>query len=155
MHPLDWVEAVGVVIATLPPVAFARAIGVPCPRCRRPCPARPTGREAAELAPATLNWVPVAAPGDRVASVVQALSALPDEYDNMWRLADAQYMSDEQMDDPLLEPGHAQPPADGAGGRPVVADPRVLLLNDVALSDAQLEQHRVRIARRSRRHRGG
>ena len=65
----------------------------------------PHGREAAELAPATLNWVPVGAPADRTASVVQALSALPDEYDNMWRLADSQYMSNEQMEDPRWNRG--------------------------------------------------
>jgi len=52
-----------------------------------------------------LNWVPVAAPADQVASVVQALSALPDEWDNLWRLAEAQYMSDRQMDDPLWNRG--------------------------------------------------
>jgi hypothetical protein len=57
------------------------------------------------LAPATLNWVPVAAPADQTASVVQALSALPDEWDNLWRLAGAQYMSDRQMDDPLWNRG--------------------------------------------------
>jgi hypothetical protein len=33
-------------------------------------------------------------------SVVQALSALPDEWANLWRLADVQYMSDRAMDDP-------------------------------------------------------
>lgn len=100
VHPLDWVEAVGVVIAVIPPVAFARAIGEPLPALGAPQPGAPHGREAVELAPATLNWVPVAAPADRTASVVQALSALPDEYDNMWRLAESQYMSNEQMDDP-------------------------------------------------------
>lgn len=105
VHPLDWVEAVGVVIATIPPVAFARAIGAPLPSLPTPVPGAPHGREAAELAPATLNWVPVAAPADRTASVVQALSALPDEYDNMWRLADSQYMSNEQMEDPRWNRG--------------------------------------------------
>ncbi len=105
VHPLDWVEAVGVVIATVPPVAFARAIGRPVPGLPAPTPGAPHGREAAELAPATLNWVPVAAPADHVASVVQALSALPDEYDNMWRLAEAQYMSNEQMEDPRWSRG--------------------------------------------------
>jgi len=105
MHPLDWVEIVGVVIATIPPVAFARAAGVALPGLPAPIDGEPTGREAAELAPAKLNWVPVAAPADKVASVVQALSALPDEWDNLWRLAGAQYMSDRQMDDPLWNRG--------------------------------------------------
>lgn len=105
VHPLDWVEAVGVVIAVLPPVAFARAIGDPLPALPSAGEGRPHGREAVELAPARLNWVPVAAPADKVASVVQALSALPDEWDNLWRLAEAQYMSDRQMDDPLWNRG--------------------------------------------------
>ena len=41
---------------------------------------------------AQLNWVPVAAPADQVAAVVQAYTAVPDEQDNTWRMADAQYM---------------------------------------------------------------
>jgi len=105
MHPLEWVEIVGVVIATLPPIAFARGIGISVPDFPSPSAGEPTGREAAELAPAKLNWVPVAAPADQTASVVQALSALPDEWDNLWRLAAAQYMSDRQMDDPLWNRG--------------------------------------------------
>jgi len=105
LHPLEWVEIVGVVIAALPPVAFARAIGASIPELPPAVDGPPTGHEAAELAPATLNWVPVAAPADQTASVVQALSALPDEWDNLWRLAEVQYMSDRQMDDPLWNRG--------------------------------------------------
>lgn len=105
MHPLEWVEIVGVVIATVAPVAFARGAGLAPPRIPSPMDGAPHDREAAELAPATLNWVPVAAPADRTASVVQALSALPDEFDNMWRLAGAQYMSDAAMADPRWNRG--------------------------------------------------
>jgi hypothetical protein len=105
LHPLDWVEIVGIVVAVVPPVAFARAAGLSLPSLPAPQPGEPTGREAGELAAATLNWVPVAAPADRVASVVQALSALPDEWDNLWRLAGAQYMSDRQMADPQWNRG--------------------------------------------------
>ncbi len=105
VHPLDWVEVVGVVVASLPPVAFARAIGNPLPNLPEPIAGEPTGHQAAELAPATLNWVPVAAPADRTASVVQALSALPGEWDNLWQLAEAQYMSDVAMADPLWNRG--------------------------------------------------
>ena len=36
---------------------------------------------------------------------MQALSALPDEWDNLWRLAGAQYMSDQQMSDPQWNRG--------------------------------------------------
>ena len=105
MHPLEWIEILGVVIATVPPIAFARAVGLSMPGLPSPIAGEPTGREAEELAPAKLNWVPVAAPADQVASVVQALSALPDEWENLWRLAAAQYMSDRQMDDPLWNRG--------------------------------------------------
>lgn len=105
MHPLEFVEIVGIVVAAIPPIAFARAVGVPLPALPSPKAGDPTGKEAVELAPAKLNWVPVAAPADQVASVVQALSALPDEWDNLWRLAGAQYMSDRQMDDPLWNRG--------------------------------------------------
>lgn len=105
MHPLEWVEVVGIVVATVPAVAFARAVGLPVPELPSPEPGEPHGRVADELSPATLNWVPVAAPADRTASVVQALSALPDEWDNLWQLAAAQYMSDTQMADPLWNRG--------------------------------------------------
>jgi len=89
----------------VPPVAFARAVGAPLPSLPGVVDGSPTGHEAPELAPATLNWVPVAAPADQRASVVQALSALPDEWDNLWRLAGAQYMSDQQMSDPQWNRG--------------------------------------------------
>ena len=105
MHPLEWVEIVGIVVATVPPLAFARAAGRALPEFPPSVAGQPHGREAAELAPATLNWVPVAAPADTTASVVQALSALPGEWDNMWRLAAAQYMSDAQMADPAWNRG--------------------------------------------------
>ena len=105
LDPLEWVEVVGIVVAVVPPVAFARAVGLPLPPLPDAVAGSPTGREAAELAPATLNWVPVAAPADQRASVVQALSALPDEWDNLWRLAGAQYMSDQQMSDPQWNRG--------------------------------------------------
>lgn len=105
MHPLEWVEVVGIVVATVPTVAFARAAGLPAPAIPNAIDGEPHGHEAAELAPATLNWVPVAAPADGTASVVQALSALPDEWDNLWQLASAQYMSDAQMADPLWNRG--------------------------------------------------
>jgi hypothetical protein len=105
LHPLEWVEVVGVVVAALPPVAFARAIGAPLPGMPDPVDGALTGREAHELAPARLNFVPVAAPADQTAAVVQALSALPDEWDNLWQLAEAQYMSDRAMADPLWNRG--------------------------------------------------
>ena len=56
--------------------------------------------------PATLNWVPVAAPADRTAAVVQALSAAPAESENLWRLAAAQYIPLDEMGESDMEPGH-------------------------------------------------
>mgnify|MGYP006325266799 FL=1 len=118
MHPLEWVEIVGIVVATVPPLAFARAAGRALPEFPPSVAGQPHGREAAELAPATLTWVPVAAPADTTASVVQALSALPGEWDNMWRLAAAQYMSDAQMVDPLWNRGTlSRPQMELAAGR--------------------------------------
>ncbi len=118
MHPLEWVEIVGIVVATVPPLAFSRAAGRALPEFPPSVAGQPHGREAAELAPATLNWVPVAAPADTTASVVQALSALPGEWDNMWRLAEAQYMSDAQMVDPLWNRGTlSRPQMELAAGR--------------------------------------
>ncbi|MFM7044818.1 MAG: hypothetical protein ACKOYG_04615 [Ilumatobacteraceae bacterium] len=98
--PLRWVEAVGIVCATLPVVAFARAVGLAQPALPDAVPGQPTGLQARVVEQASLNWVPVAAPADQVAPVVQALSALPSEWANLWQLAAAQYMSDRQMDDP-------------------------------------------------------
>lgn len=105
MSALAWVEVVGVVIATVPVVAFARAVGSDVEPFLRASSGRSKGRVAPDLADADLNWVPVAAPADRTAAVVQALSALPDEFDNLWRLAAAQYMSDRQMEDPAWTRG--------------------------------------------------
>ena len=105
MNALVWVEVVGVVIATVPVVAFARAIGSDLTPFPGADGGSSTGRVAPDLVDATLNWVPVAGPADQTAAVVQALSALPDEWDNLWRLATAQYMSDRQMDDPAWTRG--------------------------------------------------
>lgn len=58
------------------------------------------GRVRSELAAAELNWVPVAAPADRTASVVQAYTALPEEHSRTWRLADAQYIPNLEMVNP-------------------------------------------------------
>jgi hypothetical protein len=101
----EWVEMVGVVIAALAPLTWARAAGRPVPQIPPPQPGSPTGELAGTLQRARLNWVPVAAPADEVASVVQALSAVPAEWHNLWRLAEAQYMSDAQMADPLWNRG--------------------------------------------------
>lgn len=105
LDPLAWVEVVGVVVATIPVVAFGRAIGVSQPRFAVGTSEPPARNVAPLLADAKWNWVPVAVPADTTAAVVQALSALPMEWDNLWQLAGAQYMSDRQMDDPTWNRG--------------------------------------------------
>lgn len=80
--------------------SFRRTVGLTPLPVPTPEPGEPTHQFAPEIAPATLNWVPVAAPADRVASVVQAYTAVPSEHARTWRLADAQYIPDEEMVDP-------------------------------------------------------
>jgi hypothetical protein len=105
LTPAQLTEIVGVVVSVVPVVAFARAVGMTVPELPRPVRGRPTGRFAPEISHARLNWFPVAAPADLRAAVLQALSALPSEDTNLWRLASAQYMSDVQMADPLFTRG--------------------------------------------------
>jgi len=105
VEAVEWVEMVGVVIAAVAPTAFAHAAGLLILDLPTAGDGPPTGLIASPLVSATLNWVPVAAPADQTASVVQALSAVPAEWDNLWRLAEAQYMSDAQMSDPLWNRG--------------------------------------------------
>jgi hypothetical protein len=105
LDPLAAVEVVGIVVAVVPVTGFARALGMEQPQLLAPQPGAPTKLFANELCSATLNWVPVAAPADTRAAVLQALSALPSEDTNLWRLAAAQYMSDAQMADPLFTRG--------------------------------------------------
>jgi len=49
MHPLEWVEVVGIVCAVVPPVAFARAAGLRCRRC-------PTRCRVNRTATSSTNW---------------------------------------------------------------------------------------------------
>ena len=97
---LPFVELCAVVSTVAAVWHFRRNIGAPMPPLPAPEPGEPTGRRPAQLAEARLNWVPVAAPADQVAAVVQAYTGVPDEYDNTWRMADAQYMPQEEMVDP-------------------------------------------------------
>jgi len=52
----------------------------------------PPSRDGPPLVDATMNWVPVTAPADEDPPVVQAFTAVPAEYDMLWRLAAAQYI---------------------------------------------------------------
>lgn len=97
---LPFVELCAIVSTVAAVWHFCRNIGAPVTPLPPAAPGEPTGRRPESLAAAKLNWVPVAAPADEVAAVVQAYTAVPDEYENTWRMARAQYMSDADMVDP-------------------------------------------------------
>lgn len=102
---LEYVELVGLVAVAAAVSSLRRTLGLPGPDL----PAIDTPGLAEgdatrvpppELADAAWNWVPVAAPADTRAAVVQALSAVPSAFDELWHLADAQYIPDAEMVDP-------------------------------------------------------
>jgi hypothetical protein len=98
IDPVAYVEMVGVVVAVAAVDGFARAAGSERPPLP-PAVDGPPRREHPAVESATLNWVVVAAPADRSAAVVQGLSAVPEEFANLERLAAAQYIPMFEMDD--------------------------------------------------------
>ena len=100
---LAYVELVGLVCTVAALTSLRRTLGH-APLEFDPAPTQPAGdpshAEPPALADARLNWVPVAAPADRTAAVVQALTAVPPAHDLLWRLAAAQYIPDAEMVDP-------------------------------------------------------
>lgn len=94
---LAYVEVCGIVSTVAAVAHFCRNIDVAVPELPTPVPGDPTREQPDEIARAELNWVPVAAPADRVAAVLQAYTAVPGEQENTWRMASAQYMPDEEM----------------------------------------------------------
>ena len=97
---LPYVELCAIVSTVAAVWHFGRNVGVAVPPLPEPVDGPPTREQPEELAQAVLNWVPVAAPADQVAAVVQAYTAVPCEQRNTWRLAGAQYMADHEMVDP-------------------------------------------------------
>jgi hypothetical protein len=93
---LPYVELCAIASSVAAVVHFCRNAGVDVPPFPEPVPGEPV-REHPPLAEAELNWVPVAAPADEVAAVVQAYTAVPAEQTNTWRMADAQYMPEDEM----------------------------------------------------------
>jgi hypothetical protein len=94
--PVAYVELIGVVAAAAAVDGFYRAIGMDRP----PLPETvdgPPHRRHPPVEPATLNWVLVAAPADVEASVVQGLSAAPADFEDVKRLAAAQYIPFDEM----------------------------------------------------------
>jgi hypothetical protein len=94
---LPYVEVCAIVSTVAAVAHFHRNVGLPVPPLPPAVAGEPTRAQPERLAPATLNWVPVAAPADEVAAVVQAYSAVPGEWTNTWRMADAQYMPEPEM----------------------------------------------------------
>ena len=94
---LPYVELCALVSTVAAVAHFHRNVGMPMPSLPAALAGEPSGDVPERLEAATLNWVPVAAPADQVAAVVQAYSAVPGEWVNTWRMADAQYMPEPDM----------------------------------------------------------
>lgn len=96
LGPLPYVELCAIASSVGAVVHFGRNVGIEVPALPEPAEGEPS-RDHPELADAELNWIPVAAPADQTAAVVQAYSGVPSEFANTWRMAAAQYMSGEDM----------------------------------------------------------
>jgi hypothetical protein len=94
---LPYVEVCAIVSTVAAVGHFCRNIGVDVPPFPEPVAGEPARTQPEQVVAAELNWVPVAAPADEVAAVVQAYSAVPAELDNTWRMASAQYMPEDEM----------------------------------------------------------
>ena len=94
---LPYVEVCAIVSSVAAVAHFRRNVGLDVPPLPEPVPGEPTGERPADLADPELNWVPVAAPADQTAAVVQAYTAVPGEMTNTWRMASAQYIPVEEM----------------------------------------------------------
>ena len=94
---LPYIEVCAIVSTVAAVGHFCRNIGVDVPPFPEPSDGQPARSRPDHLVPAELNWVPVVAPADQVAAVVQAYSAVPAELDNTWRMASAQYMPEDEM----------------------------------------------------------
>ena len=97
---LAYVESVALTCEVAAIWSFRRAAGLEAWELPVAQPGSPTGETAGHLVQPELNWVPVAAPADERAAVVQAFTALPTEHARVWSLADVQYIPDLEMVDP-------------------------------------------------------
>jgi len=97
---LPYVELCAISSTVAAVAYFCRNIGEPVPPLPQPIDGAPTREQPEHLAQPRYNWVPVAAPADEAAAVVQAYTAVPDEQRNTWRMAAAQYMPADEMVDP-------------------------------------------------------
>ncbi len=94
---LPYVEVCAIVSTVAAVGHFCRNLGVPIPSFPPAVAGEPSRTRPDDVVAAELNWVPVAAPADQVAAVVQAYSAVPDELENTWRMASAQYIPLDEM----------------------------------------------------------
>ncbi|MDJ0771096.1 MAG: hypothetical protein QNJ12_20065 [Ilumatobacter sp.] len=94
---LPYVEICAIASSVAAVAHFSRNIGTEVPPLPAPVPGEPTALRPDDVVQPELNWVPVAAPADQTAAVVQAYSAVPGELANTWRMAGAQYMPSEEM----------------------------------------------------------
>ena len=97
---LDYVEMVGIVCLVAATTSLRRTLGLEPLELPTATDDDAIHDLPPTLADARLNWVPVAAPADATAAVVQALTAVPRTNDDLWRLADVQYIPDAEMVDP-------------------------------------------------------
>lgn len=100
LGPLPYVELVAVVTTVAAVSRFCRNVGIDVPDFPSPVAGEPTGDVPEEVVDAELNWVPVAAPADQTAAVMQAYTAVPGEMKNFRRLSEAQYLPPEKMGEP-------------------------------------------------------
>ena len=96
IHPIAYVELVGIICAVAAVDGFFRASGLDRPPLPETLDGPPHGR-LPDVEPATLNWVLVSPPADRDAAVVQGLSAAPDDRGIVQQLAAAQYIPFDEM----------------------------------------------------------
>ena len=97
---LAFVELCGIVCTVATVSAFRRAAGLAPLEFSEVKDGEPTQIKPSNIISATLNWVPVVAPADENAAVVQAFTAVPETNRVIWAMADAQYIPDKEMVDP-------------------------------------------------------
>ncbi|GBL21239.1 hypothetical protein EMGBS4_12990 [Acidimicrobiaceae bacterium] len=100
IDPLAFIELCGIVCTVATVVAFRRALDLDPPELAPATPGEPSRIKPDNVVAATLNWVPVIAPADENAAVVQAFTAVPETNRVIWAMADAQYIPDKEMVDP-------------------------------------------------------
>lgn len=95
--PLPYVEVCAITSTVAAVAHFRRNIGADAQPFPDVVGGEPSGEKPDNLVDAELNWVPVVGPADQTAAVVQAYSSIPQELENTWRMASAQYMANEDM----------------------------------------------------------